>query len=329
MESTNEIFQRNVDEIALTLIRKFGLRFKQEEETLSDPLDRWLDFRCRYVDPMPRKIVLSRAFPKSSLPPSAQRGLSNLLRKLSAGEDVNPYQGRGLTIRNDTSGSKKSTRTDLLYADWNMLHFHLSDEPIPSGQFFSKPADYLAFCLIGGDVVAVIDVLPHPDREGFANIDLFTMMADSWPQYIERYELKGVLAGRKRSSSEISQLREAGITTFIEHKGKVYMGPGGGITSAGTSLRIGRSCDYLRDTIDALAVMVDDPEGQFRAHSVLRDIPTLNFMLTLDPEGLSVREDNSGAHFRIRGPQIGKEPTQLESMSDMLVPEWAINFFAK
>lgn len=330
MPSTNEIFQQNVDEIALTLIKKFELRFKQEEDNLSCPLNRWLDFRCRYVDPMPRKVVLSEKLSKSKLQSSAQRGLTSLARKFSAGENVNPYQGRGLTLRNDTSGLKKHARTDLLYADWNILHFHLSNEPIPPGQFFSKPADYLAFCLIGGNVAAVIDVLPHPNRAGFANTDLFATMADSWPRYIEQYELKGILGGNegnKFSSSDISQLREAGITTFTEHNGKIYMGPGGGITSAGTSLQAVRSSDYLRDTVDSLAKMVDDPQGQYRSHPVIQEIPDPNFMLTLDPRGLSIREDKSQGHFTINRPKPGKEPTRFESMSDMLVPEWAINSF--
>ncbi|WP_282875807.1 hypothetical protein [Pseudomonas peli] len=258
--------------------------------------------------------------------------MKSLLNKFTTGENVNPYQGRGLTIRNDTSGLKKHARTDLLYADWNILHFHLSDEPIPSGRFFSKPADYLAFCLIGGNVAAVIDVLPHPDRAGFANTNLFATMADSWPRYIEQYELKGILGGNegnKFSSSDISQLREAGITTFTEHNGKMYMGPGGGITSAGTSLQVVRSSDYLRDTADSLAKMVDDPQGQFRSHPIIQEISDPNFMLTLDPRGLSIREDKSQTHFAINRPKPGEEPTRLESMSDMLVPEWAINSFFK
>lgn len=327
MTNRDEVFQRNVDEISLTLIRKFELRFKQEEEKLSCPLNRWLDFRCRYVDPIPRKVLLSRKLSKSNLPPSAQPGFLSLIRRFSTGENVNPYQGRGLTIRNDTSGSKKYARTDLLYADWNMLHFHLNDEPIPSGQFFSKPADHLAFCLVGGDIVAVVDVLPHPDRAGFANTDLFATMAESWPRYIEKYELKGLFGGRKLCTSEISQLRESGITTFIEHKGKIYMGPGGGITTAGTSLRIGRSCDYLRDTVDALAKLVDDPKEQFRSHPLIENIPNPDFILALDPNGLCVRENKSQTHFIIKRPVPNEKPTQLEAMSDMLVPEWAINSF--
>lgn len=327
MTNTKENFQRNIDEIALSLIQHFGLRFRQEEENLSCPLNRWLDFRCRYVDPLPRKVVLSNAFPKSGLPASAQSGLSDLLKKFSSGENVNPYQGRGLILRNDTSGSNKHSRTDLLYADWNLLHFHLSDAPIPPGQFFSKPADYLAFCLIGGDVVAVVDVIPHPDRSGFANTDLFATMADSWPQYIEQYELKGVLAGNIFSSPEISELREAGVTTFMKHNGKAYMGPGGGITSAGTSLQIGRSCDFLRDTVDILANMVDDPAGQFQIHPYIKKTSKPSFILGLEHRGLCVRENTTQTHFLINRPRPNQAPSRLESMSDMLAPEWAISSF--
>lgn len=327
MLSTSEVFQGNLDEIALILIEKFGLRFKQEDASLSGPLYRWLDFRCRYVDPVPRRVVLSRRFPKANLPVRVHGALVELINKFSSGENVNPYQGRGLTIRNDTSGAKKHARTDLLYADWNMLHFHLSDEPIPSGQFFSKPSDYLAFCLVGGDTVAIVDVLPHPDRVGFANVELFSAMAESWPDYVDRYELKGVIGGCKFSTSEISQLREAGVTTFSEYNGKLYMGPGGGITSAGTSAQVTRIHGCVQEVVGQLAQMVDDPLGQFRSHPILKEVSDPVFLLTLDPRGLSVREDKSQAHFVIRRPKSGEVATDLEGVSDTLVPEWAISAF--
>ena len=111
-------FQRNIDDIATNLIGAFSLKFKQEVGNLSNPLLRWLDFRYRYIDPMPRPVVYSNKFPKQNLPKSARQGLKHIRRLIEKGKDINPYQGRGLMLRNDISGEKKDARTDLLWADW-------------------------------------------------------------------------------------------------------------------------------------------------------------------------------------------------------------------
>lgn len=329
MQSTNEIFQKNLDEIALSLINTFGLKFKQEEAHLSSPLLRWLDFRCRYVDPIPRPVAYSCKFPKVNLPASAASGLASLVEKFKSGEDVNPYQGRGLVLRNDISGSKRHTRTDLLYADWNLLHFHLSNEPIPSGQFFSKPSDYLAFCLVGSNVAAVVDVLPHPDRSGFANTELFETMAKSWPAYIEQFRLKGISGERELSTLDISQMREAGLSTFSQYNGKLYMSPGGGITSAATPLRLNDIHSHLRRNVRALATMIDDPTGQVRTTPRIQQIPAPEFSLNLDSLGLSVRENISQTHFIIKKTEVGGVITWQEEISDALSPQWAIDALSK
>lgn len=165
-------FQDDVNQISSNFIAAYALKFKQEIDHLNSPLHRWLDFRFRYVDPQPRQAVFSDKFPKANLPMHIQAGLEYIIGLIQSGSDINPYQGRGLIFRNDSSGLKKDTRTDLLWADWGILHFHLTTDPIPDGQFFSRPADYLAFCIVGGDIVAFIDVLPHPSAKGFANPEL-------------------------------------------------------------------------------------------------------------------------------------------------------------
>ncbi len=198
-------FLADLENIALDLIKAFGLRYKQEQVDLSWPLMRWMDFRHRYVEPIPRPTVFSDKFHRMQLPPDAARALHQLVGMFEAGVNVNPYQGRGLIINNDTSALAGHKRTDLLFADWGILHFHLTTKLIPAGQYFSAPADYLAFCLVGGDAVAFIDVLRHPSREGFANMDLFETMARNWPEYIEQYRLRGILPGRRTlTTKEVS-----------------------------------------------------------------------------------------------------------------------------
>lgn len=107
----------------------FGLEFKREVQHLSDPLFRWLDFRLRYIDPLPRSVLVSKKFPKR-LPVSAETGLHLLERRFRDGIDVNPYQSKSLIRFNDLSGEKRAKRTDFLWADWGITHLHLSDLPI-------------------------------------------------------------------------------------------------------------------------------------------------------------------------------------------------------
>jgi len=211
----NAEFQKNIDSIAAELIGTFSLKFKQEVPHLSNPLLRWLDFRFRYIDPQPRQIVFSRKFPKRKLPASTKAALKKISMLITSGIDINPYQGRGLTLRNDFSGERRETRTDLLWADWGIHHFHLSNEPIPTEQYFSRPADYLAFCLVGGNVVAFIDILPHPNKEGFANPELIQTVASSWPEYMKQFRLNGIDPGHEHTQSEIKTLRTAGLTPGI------------------------------------------------------------------------------------------------------------------
>lgn len=318
-------FLADLENIALDLIKAFGLRYRQEQANLSWPLMRWMDFRHRYVDPIPRPTTFSDKFSNMQLPADAARALHQLVAKFEAGANVNPYQGRGLVINNDTSAQAGHKRTDLLFADWGILHFHLTTKPIPAGQYFSAPADYLAFCLVAGDVVAFIDVLRHPDREGFANVDLFETMARNWPDYIEQYRLRGLLPARHPlTTKEVSTLREGGVGAFYTYQGAAYMGPGGGVTSACTPVRLTMACDRITKGIKTLARLVDDPAGQFRTHPVLASVPSPQFKLGLCQSGLLVWEVHSNTGFDLLQEDPSDGNAWLRALNEQISPAWAV-----
>jgi hypothetical protein len=319
-------FIADLENIALNLIKAFGLRYKQEHANLSWPLMRWMDFRHRYVEPIPRPTVFSDKFHSMRLPPDAAQALRQLVSMFEAGVNVNPYQGRGLIINNDTSALSGHKRTDLLFADWGILHFHLTTKPIPADQYFSAPADYLAFCLVGSDGVAFIDVLRHPRREGFASMDLFETMARNWPEYIEQYRLRGILPGRQAlTTEEVSTLREGGVAAIYNYQGAAFMGPGGGLTSACTPVRLTVACDHITEGIRTLARFVDDPAGQVRKHPVLATVPSPQFQLGLFQSGLLVREVHSNTGFNLLQDDSSDGPTWVRRLSEEISPAWAIN----
>ncbi|MDE1981599.1 MAG: hypothetical protein KGI81_04605 [Betaproteobacteria bacterium] len=322
----NAKFQTDLDKIATDLIAAYALKFGQNVENLNSPLHRWLDFRFRFVVPQPRQVVFSDRFPKTDLPDDARAGLDHFIRLIQQGSDINPYQGRGLILRNDTSGEKKDARTDLLWADWGVFHFHLTAAPIPDNQFFSQPADYLAFCLVDRDVIAFIDVLPHPDKQGFANPDLMEIVHRNWPAYLEQFAAKGIVAGPKgsRTQEEVHALRTHGICSLLTFGDKVYVAPGMGITSASTSTKVSLVANLVRRYIDELAEMVCSPTGQFQAELSCHGVSEPRFSLALTPGGLAVYEEVTTIAFLLPKRRDGGESTFLEKIRELIAPDWAV-----
>lgn len=322
-----EEFYRNTDEIALELINLYSLKYTQKVANLSSPLMRWLDFRFRYVDPQPRQVVFSNKFPKKDLPANAQKALKKLTRLIREGKNINPYQGRGLILRNDISSETNDARTDLLWADWDILHFHLSEKPIPKEQFFSPSADYLAFSLVGENLIAFIDVLPHPGKEGFANPDLINTVTTNWPDFINQFRLNVILSGNQKSQSEIHALRSNGVLSPIKINGIAYMSPGLGVTSASTPLKLTIVYDRLRGYIRELSKLVSDPTGQFQLPNLGLHNSEPKFSLKPTRAGLAVYEENSGHAFILPTPQKGHPVSFLAELHDLILPNWAREFY--
>lgn len=318
-------FDSDLEDLAAAFVDKFGLKFKKETPNLSSPLLRWLDFRHRYVDPFPRPVVFSDKFPIANLPDDEKNGLQQLVERFEQGANVNPYQGRGLILNHDTSGETRHARTDLLYADWGILHFHLTTKPIPQGRFFSEPADYLAFCLVGGNGVAFIDVLRHPDKLGFANVDLFDTMARSWPQFIEQFKIRGEFfsSAERLTTTQVNNLREGGVGSFYSFNGEAYGAPGGGVTSASTPLRLTLACDQISEFVRTLATVVDDPAGQFRTHSAVAAVANPEFRLGVGSSGLCVVETVSKTDFLLPKAIPNTELSWMQILNDGFAPQWA------
>lgn len=318
-----EKFIKDARILALELIKLYSLKFDQEVESLSDPLLRWLDFRLRYISPIPRKVIFSKNFPKKSIPAETVSALEKLVSVIEKGEDVNPYQGKGLTLFHDTGGAKSGTRTDLLFADWGIIHFHLSNAPLLNNENYSQRSDYLAFCLIDTHSVRFIDVLKHPKRDGFANPALIASIFESWPEYMDALQLRGIEHPVYHTQAEIDTLRRNGFQPIINFNGRPYIGPGMGITSASTPAMVTLAYHKIIDEIKILASEVSNPKGQFRTSEInnLEENPC--FSIFADDDGLSVYEETTKHAFIFPKPTDGSSKRYLESIHDLLLPEWA------
>lgn len=316
-------FRKELEEVCELLISSFGLSHSRQDAHLSSPLFRWMDFRLRYIDPIPRKILYSDRFPKA-IPVHIQRALEKLEAKIQLGEDINPYQSIGI-ISNDVSAKKKVSRTDRLWADWKIQHFHLIEDDPPTGEYFVPRSGWQLFAIVEGNEIFLIDALPHLKGAEYSDIELLQTVRRCIPQYLERFELEGILPATNPTKEELDELRKAGVAVPLSLDGKVHMGPGGGITTASTALKVTMAADRVLAHMDALASYVCDPESEMQRHVVDKGIEDPEFHFCITAGGLTIYEARSDCGFALPRPVV-KGASPLAQLHDMLLPEGTARF---
>ncbi|MDA8118698.1 MAG: hypothetical protein M0Z85_01305 [Gammaproteobacteria bacterium] len=311
-DELTKVFLADVERIADDFIECFGLAFTKDVPSLSCSLYRWLEFvHLRYVEPIPRSIHFSRGFWRR-VPGSERLAVDHFVHHVMQGEDINPYQGKGLS-RHDISGRKQATRTDLLLADFGIHHFHLTDKVIPLGRAYSQRSNWMLFAVVRKNALLCVDVQRHPRGEGFAQKGVLEIAIKNWPQAFAQYEAKGVTGG-DWSPAEIDHMRKHGGNMLHKIGSRVYGCLGGGLTSAGTPLLVHKISDCIQREIEDLARQFVDPQG---APAKLRrddGILNPNFHVVLTPEGAAVHEESVRTGWPLSGwPGIV-----------LLAPQWAI-----
>jgi len=315
-------FQENADRIAEELIAGFGLKHKRVVEGLQTPMLRWLDFRLRMIDPHPREIYLSDRFPKWLDEPTAG-ALRAITQAILNGDDVNPFQGKGL-MRYDTSGKKRTERTDLLWADWGIHHLHVAEKQVDPKFYFSARSGFLLFAVFRRDAALFVDVQPHSgDPLVFEREDLIQVVARNWPSVLEPFELKSVLfPERQVSDEERKLLRKSGIEAPLLINGKAYFAPGHGVTSASTPGRVTDAIVRLRRNLKALAEQVFDPSGQFQAVLPAARHNETHFSLRVLPEGVVVYEKSTDRAWTFPDAKFDGTDSYFGEISNALTPPW-------
>ena len=316
------VFLADAENIADGFIGAFNLRFEEEVGNLASPMHRWLDFVLRYVEPAKRKVDFSTGF-WARVPQDVKTNVDRVVRLQCRNGDINPYQSKGL-LNNDVSGERRGQRTDLLWADWGIHHFHLTEDDIAPGEYFSERSEWLLFAKVLQDAVFCIDVRHHPKGAGFADDELLAIAVRNWPQIFEDWKAKGVLGLARTepySKEDIHALRNGGVSTLYEIDGAVYVPPGVGVTSASTPTRVTLAANDIRRNVNALAAFFanrdGDPSTLCRGGGVERP----DWRLCLTTKGLAVYEKS----LDIAWPMAGGGP--LPNWAETLAPGWAVARF--
>ena len=313
------VFLADAENIADGFIDAFNLKFNKGVANLASPLHRWLDFVFIYIEPARRKSFYSDGF-WHRVPKDIITTVDRMVRVLCRCGDINPYQSKGL-LGNDASGKLRGQRTDLLWADWGIHHFHLTDDAIASGEYFAERSNCLLFALVFKDAVCCIDVRHHPKGSGFADDELLAIAVRNWPAIFESYKLKDVLGlaqSEPHTKEDIHALRGGGVSTLYEIDGAVYAPLGGGITTASTPARVALAANSICHNISALADHFSDESKEPFSRCRAAGVEQPDWRLCVTPRGLAVYETSLDAAWLVA--DISQDP----GWANTLAPAWAI-----
>lgn len=314
-------FVQDLEGIASTLIYYSGVSHAKEVEHLSEALLRWMDFRLRFVEPKPRRVFYSNRFPKK-LPKVVHRALRAFEQANLLGEDINRFQGKGLTKYHDVSGNKRAKRTDHLWADWNIHHFHLASLSPDPNAYYSDRSEWLLFAMVYGDDIAFIDVTDH-GKGALENQALLETFVRNWPDAAEPFRLKGILSSKmRRTAEEIKQLRTGGVSSFVVVDGAVYVPGGGGITTASTAARVTFARDDIVRGARDLARLVLDPEEPLIPEIKASGVSEAGLSLSLTPKGIGILGRHHDTCWLVPRAHGLWERSTVGKMNELMLPKW-------
>jgi len=239
-------FWNDLQEISKSLCEKHHLKYNPNDE---QPIRRWISYVARLIEPKERSTDFSKGF-WERIPEVCIPAVKLLADKFEHGENVNPYQSR--TIKSNNLSENKGRRTDLLWADWEIHHFHLSTSPSPENDGFYPRSDYLLFAIVRDDYVYFLDVKDHKKEDCFSDPNFIQQIVKSWPEIAEFNRIEGLAPGKELEAKSIAKYRKIGLNVPVSFDGNVYE-MGLGLSAAGTPMDDIFFHDILVFEIESLA----------------------------------------------------------------------------
>lgn len=195
----------------------------------------------------------------SSLPPQLKVAYKEIIKSISEGNELLKYQSRLL---------KNVNFDDMMLADWGIQHLHLETEVESDG--YVKRTSELLFVRFTDDDAFIIGIYQHGD---WTDLDIIETIHFEWPDSIEKFKMNGIIALEHNiSNSERQLLRNSGMNTPIQvSDGAIYMGPGMGMSTAGSPVMTTMNGDnhlrYLHGGFDLIrqhisTILPDDYENE-------------------------------------------------------------------
>lgn len=213
-------------------------------EDIDAILIRYINLQRRIPPALVWTIKQSKELANKPLSQSIRLGLQQFIKKAESGQNLKPHLSKH---------SNNPDYKDLMFYDWEIFHFHLGTNPHPKLPGFVERTDLL-FAIADSNKAEMYLIDIHPHKGGFTNQDLLRIIEENWAEILDPYTLKRIIElTHNVSDNDIGILRKAGINPILQTpSGRVLISMGGGITSAGTSIRNRREADRLITSVHQL-----------------------------------------------------------------------------
>lgn len=174
------------------------------------------------IPPVPRKVKIAKNF---SCPEKHLGGYSQVISEIENGTDLMPRCSRQQT--------NKSGYIDRMLLDWGICHLHLGKEKVRKGKNKGLIQGHkeILFVLITNEVAHVIGVFDH---SSWAKQEVLQIVYDNWPKLLEPWKIRAAVdLAREVTDEDRGILRNGNINSPVKIGNHIFLGPGGGITSAG------------------------------------------------------------------------------------------------
>lgn len=227
--------------------------------SLSDLLIVYLNWRGRFIPSRPRTAHLSSELLASAKYRQHRTALDAIVAKVEAGDDLTPHLSTRIGTPYEPTTSRTASRAgrkdlDLLVAEWNIHHLHLS-AAVGSDGFVGRTQDLL-FANFQPNEAYLIAVYAHGD---WTRTELGVISVRNWPDSGIFQKLNGVLGlAQPVADTDLPALRKVGVTTLLEFDGAVYAPAGQ--TTAGTPIAATVYADQVTQTLRTLRETLNDQE---------------------------------------------------------------------
>lgn len=190
-------------------------------------------YKFRKITDTPRQVFVASSLNRRS---RFENVVSQILNKIEKGEPLLEYQSRLL---------KNADFDDGMLMDWGVQHLHLGDSIESDG--FVKRTKELLFAKFTPDAAYILGIFEHND---WSTLKVLEIIHENWPEAIEQYKVRNIVDISHCPDEEaIKKFRAIGLNYAVKlSDGTVYMGPGGGITTAGTPTEVTHNVLHLRRT---------------------------------------------------------------------------------
>ena len=244
-----------------------------------------INLRLKSVDVKPRSTHRSQVFNAklAGLDAGLVQPAEEIIAKAERGESLAGHLSRA---------SLNASREDGLLIDWGLHHLHISNHRNNATDPFFARTGPVMFAMFTGDAAYFVDIYNHGPGfpETWTRAQLLEIVWREWPEVLEPFRMRGFAPGGRPIDDPalLAQLRTGGVYHPVAIDGHLFAPPGGGVTTAGSSLTIGEAADMLMIRLRDLETHIanfDQPTRQALALTAGVDEAGLDFEL---------REDSSG-----------------------------------